>query len=46
MLNTPLAQDLAIIAVLGIPVVSLLYFVIAEAIESHRNYRESLKGRN
>lgn len=44
MLNTPLAQNIAIIAVLGIPVAGFIYWIVASAIESHRNYRNSLKG--
>lgn len=46
MLNTPLAQNIAIIAVLGIPVAVVIYWIVANAIESHRNYRQSLKGQN
>ena len=39
-------QNLVIVAVLGIPVIAFLYWIVTDAIESHRNYRNSLKGQN
>lgn len=46
MLNTPLAQNIAIIAVLGIPVAVVIYWIVVNVIESRRNYRQSLKGQS
>lgn len=39
-------QNLTIIAVLGIPVVAFIYWIVADAVESRRNYCQSLKGLN